>query len=98
MNTISLSSPIQSVQPLSGPAGTSAGSGEFGAILEAAVARVESSGAAASRSMEQFISGESTDLHSVALATQKASLDFEMLLQVRNKAVQAYQEVMRLQL
>jgi flagellar hook-basal body complex protein FliE len=48
--------------------------------------------------MEQFISGESTDLHNVALASQKAALDFEMFLQVRNKVVQAYQEVMRLQL
>lgn len=44
------------------------------------------------------MSGEAVDVHAVALAGQKASLQFEMLLQVRNKVMQAYQEVMRLQL
>ena len=32
------------------------------------------------------------------LATQRASLDFELFLQVRNKVVQSYQEIMRMQL
>jgi flagellar hook-basal body complex protein FliE len=37
-------------------------------------------------------------LHSTILATQKASLDFELLLQVRNKVVSAYDEVMKMQI
>lgn len=89
---------IQPVQPLS-PAGQSQETrADFGAMLHSAIAHVESSGTAAAHSVEQFISGEAVDLHSVALSSQKAALDFEMLLQVRNKVVQAYQEVMRLQL
>jgi flagellar hook-basal body complex protein FliE len=67
-------------------------------VLHAAYQRTEQSGAEAARMVGQFLSGESQDLHSVALAGQKASLEFEMLLQVRNKIVQAYQEVMRMQL
>ena len=41
-------------------------------------------------------SGRSTDLVGAMLSSQQASLSFSMLLQVRNKVVQAYQEVMRM--
>lgn len=93
---------IQLVQPLdvrelSGQ-GTRSGGADFGALLQAAYHRVEQSGTDATRMVDQFLSGETQDLHSVALAGQRASLQFEMLLQVRNKLVQAYQEVMRMQL
>ncbi|MCL4851471.1 MAG: flagellar hook-basal body complex protein FliE, partial [Bryobacteraceae bacterium] len=42
-------------------------------------------------------SGEAEEVHQAVLATQQAELAFEMFLQVRNKVVQAYQEVMRMQ-
>lgn len=71
---------------------------QFADVLRNAIGRVEGSGASAGRAVEEFLSGGSQDLHSVALASQKASLEFEMLLQVRNKIVHAYQEVMRMQL
>jgi flagellar hook-basal body complex protein FliE len=38
------------------------------------------------------------ELHSTVLAAQKAELSFEMFLQMRNKVVQAYQEIMRSQI
>jgi flagellar hook-basal body complex protein FliE len=43
------------------------------------------------------LSGGDEELHSVALAAQRADLQFNLFLQVRNKAVSAYQEVMRMQ-
>ena len=93
---------IQAVRPLEiAPAGaswTAQNGAAFSEILRAAYTRVESSGADASRMVEGFLGGDRQDLHSVALAAQRASLEFEMLLQVRNKIVQAYQEVMRMQL
>ena len=48
--------------------------------------------------MQQFLSGDGEDLHSTVLAVQRASLEFDMLMQVRNKVVSAYQEVMRMQM
>jgi flagellar hook-basal body complex protein FliE len=93
---------IQPVKPLEMPGAavqSAPSSGQsFGSLLNAAYQRAEQSGAESARMIDQFLSGESQDLHSVALAGQKASLQFEMLLQVRNKIVQAYQEVMRMQL
>ncbi len=52
----------------------------------------------AAQSVENFLSGEGEELHTTVLATQRAELSFELGLQVRNKVVQAYQEIMRMQL
>ena len=80
------------------PAGeTSTGSG-FQDIFAGAVGQVESMQTEASATVEKFLSGEGDDLHTVALATQKADLAFEMFQQVRNKVVGAYQEIMKMQM
>lgn len=47
-------------------------------------------------SVERFLSGEGEELHHVALEQQQAAITFDAFLQVRNKVVQAYQEVMRM--
>jgi flagellar hook-basal body complex protein FliE len=48
--------------------------------------------------VEGFLSGDGQELHSAVLAVQRADLAFELGLQVRNKVVSAYQEIMRLQM
>jgi flagellar hook-basal body complex protein FliE len=62
------------------------------------IAPVEQSQAQANQAVQNFLSGGDEELHSVALAAQRADLQFNLMLQVRNKAVSAYQEVMRMQL
>jgi flagellar hook-basal body complex protein FliE len=79
--------------PGSGNAGTS-----FSDVLSGAINEVESSRASAAKSVNQFLSGEGDDLHSTVLASQRADLEFQMFMQVRNKVVSAYQEVMKMQL
>lgn len=44
-----------------------------------------------------LMTGTGVDVHQAMIATQKASLAFELALSVRNKAVQAYQQVMGMQ-
>ena len=75
----------------------STGGGEFGDILKDAMQKVGSLNDEASKSLENFLSGEGEDLHKAMLATQRADLAGELFLQVRNKVVAAYQEVMRMQ-
>ncbi|SFA38296.1 flagellar hook-basal body complex protein FliE [Anoxybacillus pushchinoensis] len=41
--------------------------------------------------------GENVDLHNVMIASQKASVSLQLAIEVRNKVVEAYQEVMRMQ-
>jgi flagellar hook-basal body complex protein FliE len=44
-----------------------------------------------------LLSGNGQDVHSATLAVEQANLSFELMLQVRNKVVSAYQEISRLQ-
>jgi flagellar hook-basal body complex protein FliE len=89
------------VSPVSPPVASplqGGGAGAFGEIFAEAVGRVEDFRVNAEQTVERFLSGEQEEIHSVAMATQRAELAFELFLQVKNKAVQAYQEVMRMQL
>jgi|SRR5581483_6420666 len=96
-------SPIQptSIQPAdlfdsSGAQRTSGG--EFRDILQGAIDQVERSSNNAAQSVQDFLAGDGDDLHSTALAVQRADLEFSLMMQVRNKVVSAYQEVMRMQM
>ena len=72
--------------------------GAFQAVFADAIKNVEGARQGASVSVEQFLSGEGGELHSTILAAQKAELSFELFLQMRNKVVSAYQEIMRMQM
>src|ERR1022692_4541364 len=82
-----------SIAPSSGSS-----SSDFKNVLSGAISQVEGTRTDAATSVEQFLSGEGADLHSTILATQRAELEFEMFMGVRNKVVQAYQEIMKMQM
>lgn len=73
------------------------GTGAFQSLLEGMIGRVEQSQTQATQAAQNFLSGGDEELHSVALAAQRADLQFNLFLQVRNKAVSAYQEIMKMQ-
>jgi len=79
-------------------AGTSAGNSAFRDVFASAIRTVETAGNNASASVERFLSGDGEELHTTVLATQQAELSFELFMQARNKVVNAYQEIMRMQL
>ena len=47
--------------------------------------------------IQDFVTGDTRNIHETMLAVGKADLAFRLTMQVRNKMVEAYQEVMRLQ-
>ena len=85
------------VAPVAPDLGRPAGPG-FSEMFTKALENTSSAESQAAASVESFLNGETEDLHKVALAAQRASLQFDLFLQVRNKLVSAYQEVMRSQL
>lgn len=100
-----MTAPIAPISPpvLAEPAsvvqsGNSSGGGGFEDVLSAAIQTVESSGSQADAAVEQFLSGEGGELHTAILATERASLTFDLFMQARNKVVSAYQEIMRMQM
>ncbi len=78
--------------------GATGAPGEFRGVLEGAIQKVEQTGQAATHAVERFLAGDGQELHSAILAVQRADLAFELGLQVRNKVVSAYQEIMRIQM
>jgi flagellar hook-basal body complex protein FliE len=97
-----MTAPISSITPIALPqAVTSAAaatqSGDFQSVLSSAIGSIESLRNTASDSVQQFLTGQNEELHTTILATQKAELAFELGLQVRNKVVDAYQEIMKMQ-
>jgi flagellar hook-basal body complex protein FliE len=94
--------PIAPIAPIETPAvsdSSPSGSGSsFSEILSSAIGQVEGSRASAKQSVDRFLSGEGDDLHSTILASQRAELEFQMFMQVRNKVVSAYQEIMKMQM
>jgi flagellar hook-basal body complex protein FliE len=94
--TAGSANPIKIASSLSS-AGSEEKSTAFQSIFQNAVNAVEGSQQAANNSIGDFLSGNGEDIHSTVLAVQRASLTFDLFMQVRNKVVSAYQEVIRMQ-
>lgn len=73
------------------------GGKSFGEILAESVAEVSKLEHDADRSMVRLATGQSGNIHETLLEVQKAELSMRMLLEVRKKVINAYEEIMRLQ-
>jgi flagellar hook-basal body complex protein FliE len=95
---------LSNISPIGGASGLGAGvstpktGGSFASALEGAIQSVEQPGQQADKAIQSFLNGDGEELHNVALTVQRASLAFDLGLQVRNKIVSAYQEVMKMQI
>jgi flagellar hook-basal body complex protein FliE len=78
-------------------AGATTGGAAFQSLFADAINKVESFQQNAQASVDRFLNGEGEELHTVAIKSQQADLSFQLFMQVRNKIVSAYQEVMRMQ-
>lgn len=79
------------------PAAPAAPAGaDFGSALKNAVGALNQLGTQADSSSLALAKGDPIDVHEVMLNTEQASLGFSMALQVRNKLVDAYAEIMRM--
>jgi flagellar hook-basal body complex protein FliE len=74
-----------------------AAGGDFGSMLKKAVEQVDEFHSQASRQVGELLGGGEVDVHSAMISVEKADLSFQLMMQVRNKVVQAYQEVSRMQ-
>jgi len=68
----------------------------FGALLKDAISTVNDLSQKSDLEIQKIITGESDELHTAVIAMQRADVSFQMMMQVRNKIVQAYQEVLRM--
>jgi flagellar hook-basal body complex protein FliE len=69
------------------------GNSEFMSTLRTAMDQVGELQSEADGKVAQLLTGNGQDVHSAMIAVEKAGLAFQMMVQVRNKIVQAYQQV-----
>ena len=79
-----------------GPTKVSPPGGSFQKALSEALQQVNNLRVEADDASAKLAAGEPVDLHDVLLANEHASLAFQLTVQVRNKLMDAYQEVMRM--
>lgn len=99
-----LSAPLQPIlpkeipDPISGPAAAEKADGKsFTEILADSIGEVNALHADADQAVRDLSSGKSNDLHTTMIAMQKAEMSMRLLVEVRNKVITAYQEIMRIQ-
>ncbi len=71
---------------------------DFGATLADAIEKVAEVQHEAENAIKGISTGDGTDVHTAMIAMEKANLSFQMMMQVRNKLVNAYEEIMRMQI
>lgn len=69
----------------------------FKDTLQSALAQVNGAQLDAGQLVNRLTSGENVDLHDVMISTEEASIAFELLMEIRNKLLEAYQEIQRMQ-
>jgi flagellar hook-basal body complex protein FliE len=100
--------PITPITPISIPAVSQiapggaaptapASGGGFGSVLMDQVQKLEGQQQNAAAQSQALATGQATDVSSVVAALEQASLSMQLAVQVRNKAVEAYNDLMHMQ-
>ena len=80
-------------QPPAGPSGVAS----FENTISNFVSEVSQKQTAAGESVKDLISGQNVSLHQTMIAMEEASISFQLMVEVRNKLLESYQELMRMQ-
>ena len=71
---------------------------DFGNMLKSMVEKVNNAQLTGEQAIQKLHNGKATHLHEVMIATEEADISLRMLVQLRNKAQTAYEEIMRMQI
>jgi flagellar hook-basal body complex protein FliE len=80
-----------------GKAGASDKSGGFADVLQKSLGEVNEMQQKADAAITALATGEKVSLHETMIAMEQADVSFRLMMQVRNKIVEAYQEILRMQ-
>lgn len=78
------------------PTASGGGKEDFGDFMTKALNEINSLQNDAGEAQDKLVRGEATELHQVMIAAEKAGLSFDLLLEIRRKLLDAYQEIIRM--
>src|SRR5258708_7124841 len=93
LSSLSQSIPIQEEAPAPGSGGEA-----FGKIFKEILSANAQANEKSNQAVLGLATGQAQDIHSISLAVAQADLSFRMILELRNRLTQAYQDVMAIQL
>ncbi len=101
MNNVGFSPVIQTIKPQANPTQTHTYTPyevhkSFASVLKESINNVNELQVKSDEMTEKLVRGENIDLHQVMIASQKASITMQATLEIRNKVIEAYQEIMRM--
>lgn len=76
---------------------TNASDGSFGGVLQDSLREVNRLQHEADQAITALATGENVSVHDTMIAMEKADVSFRLMMEVRNKIVEAYQEILRTQ-
>ena len=79
------------------PTSATSDTGSFSDVFSKLLGGVNQQQLASEEAVQQLVAGENDNLQDVVLSVAKADLSFRMVLEIRNRLIEAYQEVMRMQ-
>jgi flagellar hook-basal body complex protein FliE len=95
--------PISSLNPISSLGGASSTSGAssptgsgFGKMLADSIGKLDQAQTQAEQATQQLATGQTSDVSSVVMSVEQASLEVQLASQIDNKAVGAYQDIFRM--
>ncbi len=71
--------------------------GSFSQVLKDSINKVGELEKEASQQTENLVKMDGQDIHNTMIAVEKADLSFQLMMQIRNKIISAYEEIMRIQ-
>lgn len=102
MDPIELNSirPFQEVKlsPERSEMGSNPSGESFADMLTRAVGNVDQTMKESDQNVQDFIAGKTDNVHDVMISMQRAQLSFQMMVEMRNKAIEAYHEISRMQI
>ncbi|WP_413365488.1 flagellar hook-basal body complex protein FliE [Lysinibacillus sp. 3P01SB] len=98
INSVSMMTPpmVNEATKVSIPVTSSEAQQTFATTLKDAIANVNAQQIQSDTMTEKLINGGDVELHEVMIASQKASVTLNATMEVRNKVIEAYQEIMRM--
>lgn len=88
--------PVTDIRSI-GPAGPASESAGFVDSLKSAIGKVNDVQIQAGQAVDALMTGQTQDIHRTMVALQQADVSFQLMMQVRNKLVSAYEEIQRMQ-
>jgi flagellar hook-basal body complex protein FliE len=95
--------PLREIQELpqflsAQPVAPGAEAGSFSSLLGRMVSEVNAKQAASGEAVHGLMTGQGVPLHEAVIAMEEASVSFQLMVEVRNKMLESYQELMRMQI